>query len=64
MGLGCPCCTCVDTGVPVRVRVQGAARWIPVPFPRLVRGSLSRGNAVASGTEAACRVEEAVFLGA
>lgn len=44
--------------------MQGAARWVPVPFPRLVRGSLSRGNAVASGTEAACRVEEAVFLGA
>lgn len=44
--------------------MQGAAQWVPVPFPRLVRGSLSRGNAVASGTEAACWVEEAVFLGA
>lgn len=54
----------LDTGVPVRVRVQDPARRVPVPFPRLVRGSLSRGDAVVSGTEGACLAEEDVFLGA
>ena len=55
-----------DTGVPARVRVQGPARRVPVPFlvARLVRGSLSRGNAAVSGTEGACLAEGAVFLGA
>lgn len=55
-----------DMGVPARVRVQGLPRQVPMPFlmARLVRGSLSRGNAAVRGMEGACLVEGAVFLGA
>lgn len=54
-GLGCPC-----------YRVQGLARWVPVPFlvSRLVCGSLSHSDAVVSRTKGVCLAEWAMFLGA